>query len=253
MRQFKIFLALTLFVSCVSYSAVAETSWVQFQVGGDTVKALIALPSGQGPHAAVIYNHGSVVREKGYKSASARGYDPADYVQALADAGYVGLAPIREHLTSSNYRTAVIGGVETVKATIRYLKGRSEVKKTRIGAIGFSEGGLVTLWSAIEGAELSAIVLMSPATIQEAGDKQLKVAASTPHLARLTMPLLLTVGTNDNRSIRKVTERRLIPNMEKLGMEFTYKTDYPGDHKWFWKVRPDHFGDVIAFLAKHLK
>jgi len=237
----------------VSHSVMAETSWVSFQSAGDTVKALIALPKGSGPHPAVIYNHGGIVREKGYSSATARGYDVIGYVEAIAEAGYIGLAPIREHLSFADYEDAINGGIKTVKAAIGFLKNHDRVATSRIGAIGFSEGGLVTLWSAIEGADLKAIVLMSPATIRDAGERQLKTAARSPNLQRLKMPVMLTVGANDNRSIRRVTERRLIPNMGKLNKPFVHQSDYPGDHKWFWEVRKDHFRDVSNFLAEHMK
>jgi len=236
----------------VSLSAKADPVWVEFKVGTQTVKALMDQPSGPGPHAAVIYNHGTAVRKNNYTRAKKRGYDVADYVKALADAGYVALAPIRSHLSSVDYKTAIVGGVETVKSAIDYLKSRPNIDPTRIGAVGFSEGGLVTLWSAIEGADLKAIVLMSPATIKEAGDKKLKAAARKSFVKRLKMPILLTVGTHDNRSILKVTQEKLIPNLQANESPFTYKTDYPGDHKWFWKVRPNHFKDLKDFFIKFL-
>ncbi|MAE05388.1 MAG: dienelactone hydrolase family protein [Nitrospinota bacterium] len=253
MPNFKLFMALALITHFLSFSVQAETNWVGFQVGDDDVKALIALPKGTGPHPAVIYNHGGIVREKGYSTATERGYDMIGYVEAIAEAGYVGFAPVREHLTNEDYEAAISGGVKIVKAAIGYLKRHNKVDPSRIGAIGFSEGGLVTLWSAIEGAGLKTVVLMSPATIRDAGKRQLKAAARRPNLQRLKMPVMLTVGTDDNRSIRRVTERRLTPNMNKLGKTFVRKSDYPGDHKWFWQVRKDHFSDVTAFLAKHMK
>jgi len=233
-------------------SAKADPVWIEFKVGTHTVKALMALPSGPGPHAAVIYNHGTAVRKNGYTRAKKRGYDVAGYVKALADAGYVAFAPIRSHLSSAKYKTAIVGGVETVQAAIGYLKSRPDVDSTRIGAVGFSEGGLVTLWSAIDGVELKAIVLMSPATIKGAGDKQLKAAVQKSIVKRITIPIFLTVGINDNRSILKVMQKKLIPNLQKNGPPFTYKTDYPGDHKWFWKVRSNHFKDLKAFFIKYL-
>jgi dienelactone hydrolase len=253
MPKFKIFMILAFIVQFVSHFAQAETSWVSFQAGSDTVKALIAFPQGDGPHPAVIYNHGGVVREKGYRSATSHGYDVTGYVEAIAEAGYIGLAPIREHLASADYEAAINGGVITVEAAIGFLQNHSKADPSRIGAIGFSEGGLVTLWSAIEGAGLKAIVLMSPATIRDAGKRQLKAAARGPNLQHIKMPVLLTVGTDDNRSIRKVTEGRLIPNMKKLGTPFFHKSDYPGDHKWFWKVQKSHFSDVSEFLAEHMR
>ncbi len=232
----------------------AAADWVKFQTsGGATVSAVLALPEGAGPHPAVIYNHGTVVRRDGYQTAADKGYDLDGYAAALAKAGYVGLAPVREHLAGADYAEAVSGGVETVRSAVAYLKSRGDVDGARIGAMGFSEGGLVTLWSAIKGIDVKAIVLMSPATIRDAGDWQLKSAAKRGTLGRLTMPVMLSVGENDNRSIRKVTARRLIPNLKSLGIPFEHKTDYPGDHKWFWSVQANHFADVAKFLDRHLK
>jgi len=253
MPKLKTFIVFALITQFASHSAMAETSWVSFQAGGETVKALIALPRGSGPHPAIIYNHGGIVREKGYSFATSRGYDVIGYLEAIAEAGFIGFAPIREHLASADYEEAVNGGINIVEGAIGFLKNHDRVDPSRIGAIGFSEGGLVTIWSAIEGADLKAIVLMSPATIRDAGERQLKIAARRPNLKRLKMPVMLTVGANDYRSIRKVTEHRLIPNMGKLDKLFVHKSDYPGDHKWFWKVRKDHFSDVSVFLAEHMK
>jgi len=233
--------------------SAAEITRIRIPVGTGTVATLMALPDGPGPFGAVIYNHGTVVREKGYEKARALGYDPADYVAALAAAGYIGLAPLREHLSAAAPRSSVIEGVQVVSAAVRYLQGRADVLPSRIGAIGFSEGGLVTLWSAIRGVPLSAIVLMSPATMRDAGDWQLKAAARMSSLENIKIPVFLTVGARDIASIRRVIDRRLIPNMRRSGMKFTARTDYPGDHKWFWKVRDSHFADVKAFLDQNLR
>jgi len=238
----------------VAEPAAAGVEWVKFPTsGGATISAALALPDGAGPHPAVIYNHGSIVRRDGYRTATAKGYDLDGYTQALAKAGYVALAPVREHLADANYADAVRGGVETMRAAISYLRDRDDVDGGRIGAAGFSEGGLITLWSAIKGLKINAVVLMSPATIRDAGDWQLKRATKKERLNGINLPILLTVGENDNRSIRKVTTRRLIPNMESLGKSFKYRTDFPGDHKWFWSVRSEHLAYVTKFLDRHLK
>ncbi len=253
MSKFKFGAILCLIGVFAAQPVAAETTTIRIQVGSDEVEALIALPKGPGPHAAIIYNHGMIVRVKGNDLASSRGYDTAGYVTALADAGYIGLAPIRDHLAAADFSKAINGGVQTVAAAIDYLKNRSDVDASRIGIIGFSEGGLVTLWSAIGNSDLKAVVLMSPATMNAAGDKRLEAALQKPLLQRLDMPVMLTVGSDDIGSIRTVTAEQLIPMMKNLGKPLTYRTDYPGDHKWFWKVRPNHFPDVKKFLSQHLK
>ena len=239
-------------VLLVHSARAADATWVSFRDGAESIRALIALPSGPEPHAAVIYNHGRIVRVQGHEAASNQGYDTEGYVEALADAGYIAIAPIRDHLATADVRSAVAGGSETLLATIDYLKRRPDVDATRIGAVGFSEGGLVTLWSAISGADLTAMVLMSPAAMEAAGDRNLEAAVQEDALQSLAMPVMLTVGAQDFPSIRTLTESKLIPGMQRLGKRFSHKTDYPGDHRWFWLVRPDHFEDVRAFLAEHL-
>jgi len=181
-----------------------------------------------------------------------RAGNAAGYVQALAVAGYIGIAPIRYHLAGANRERAVKKGSDTVLAALDFLKSRPDVDASRIGAVGFSEGGLVTLWAAISGARLNIMVLMSPAVFYEAGNRSLMGASSKTQLQGLAMPILLTVGNKDIESIRQIMNEDLVPNLKSLGKTFTYKSDYPGNHKWFWKVRPDHFEDVKAFLARHM-
>ena len=214
---------------------------------------MIAIPDGPGPHPSVIYNHGMIVRIRGYEAARARGYDTAGYVQALADAGYVALAPIRDHLATAELPAAIVEGIEITNAAIAYLKDRSDVADSPIAAIGFSTGGLMTLWSAIEGADVDVVILMSPAALAQAHHKNLAAATSETNLERLTMPVLLTVGAADSPSIRKMAEQTMIPTLARLNADFIHKTDYPGNHKWFWRVQPEHFADLEAFLSEHLQ
>jgi hypothetical protein len=41
--------------------------------------------------------------------------------------------------------------------------------------------------------------------------------------------------------------------MKNLNPKYEYKVDYPGNHKWFWKVREQYWDDIISFLDKNLK
>ncbi len=245
MRIFRWLTALALFTVLAPWPVGAAPAWVRFQSATGEVRALIALPRGPGPHPAVIYNHGAIVRRAGYKEAAAEGYDTAGYVQALADSGYIGLAPIRENLASANRLAAITGGVEIVRAALDYLRRRDDVDASRVGAIGFSEGGHVTLRSAVKVAGFKAVVLMSPAAFGG--------STGEPFLKRLTMPVMLTLGADDLPFVRKMAAEKMIPTMRRLGKTFVAKTDYPGDHRWFWKVRAKHFADVTAFLDKYLK
>ncbi len=232
---------------------VAATDWVEIAVpNGPRIKALLGTPEGPGPFPAVIYSHGTRVRKSGYQGARDAGYDVAAFVDALAKANFVSLAPIRDHDADARYQQAVDGGMAITRAAVAYLKSRPEVRTDRLGLVGFSEGGLVTLWTAMGRDDLAAVVLMSPATMRDAGPMQLREAAKRDRLASLAAPVMVTLGRDDNASIKKLLKRRLLPNLEAAGRLEESRTDYPGNHQWFWKPRDAYFPDIVAFLERTL-
>lgn len=242
---------LTTFLIVVSVAppARAGAEWVDFETAnGVEVSALFAKPDGDGPFAAMVYNHGRIVRERGYDEAAARGYDVKDFVEKLADAGYVAIAPIRDRLEGVGPKKAISGGLAVSNGAIDFLKGRSDVDAEKIGVMGFSEGGLIALWTALKRDDLAAVVLMSPAIMPRAGNWSFKRAARKDYLNHITAPVMLTMGRDDARRIKKNVFKYLIPNMESLGKDFSYRTDYPGDHAWFWEPREEYFNDILEFL-----
>jgi len=250
----RIFITVFLLAAVPGAANAAELEWVEFTVpGGAKVKALFARPDETGPFPAVMYNHGTKVREDGYQISAGDGYDVKDFVRALSGRGFAALAPIRDHLSELDYSEAIPPGIEAVSAAYTYLRARPEIDKERIGMVGFSEGGLVTTWVAQRLDSLKAVVLLSPASMRDARRYNLKTATARNNLEKITAPVFLTMGRNDHGSIKKNVNRRLIPNMESLGKDFRYKTDYLGDHRWFWKPRAAYFNDVLDFLEKRLK
>lgn len=245
----------------------AKTEWIELKAAGTAVRAILAVPEGPGPHPAVIFNHGTGVRHHGYEGSKSKGQsDVRDFTDALVKDGYLALAPIRRFLADDAYmerhrqvggkrawKTVVDKGVETVQAAKAYLEGRDDVAKKKIAVVGFSEGGNVSLWTAIETTGFAAVVLMSPATIRAAGSRRLGAAGSVDNLANIKAPVLLTIGEDDNRSIVKVGKNRLVPNFREVNDRFESRTDYPGDHFWFHEVQDEHWPDVAAFLGKYLK
>jgi len=255
------------FLVAMDGDAPAATSWVEIEAAGAKVRAILAVPEGPGPHPAVIFNHGTGVRQHGYEGSHGRGQmDVKDFTEALRKEGYVALAPIRRFNADVAYKErgqnigsgeqwaeAVAKGIETVRAAKAFLDGRADVATDRIAVIGFSEGGNVTLWTAAETPGFAAVVLMSPASLRDAGRYWLKNAAGKDNVSRIEAPVFLSLGEDDLRPIRKVIFKRLIPNLKETNPGFEYRTDYPGGHYWFYEVRDEYWPDIAAFLAKHLK
>lgn len=228
---------------------------------GETVQAMLATPPGTGRHPAVIYSHGTIVRLSGYEGAKAQGMDVADFVRALATEGYVAIAPIRDFLSGSAimqrgrpagdpsaWAEVVERGIRTVNGAAAYLSGLSNVDAVRIAAMGFSEGGNVTLWSAMDNPRFRGIVLLAPAALSDL-KYSLRDASQEHRLSTVSAPVFLAVGADDSEPIRQPLTRLFIPNMEKLGKAtFRYRTDYPGGHTWFYRVREPYWRDVTAFL-----
>lgn len=250
-------------------AATAGIEWIDLPVAtGGSVKALLGLPDGVTKAPAVVYSHGTAVRRLGYDAAKAQGYDIADFVVALNNAGYVALAPVRnagvlfdtsnlpkgavQNESTPSIQAGIEQGVAALQAAVGFLRSHPTATG-KLGAVGFSEGGLVTTWAAIGGLNVEAVVLMSPATIRDARRLNMKNAAQSESLAAITSPMLITLGADDNPSILKGVNRRLIPALNKAGVKLETRLDYPGDHKWFWRVREPHFADVLRFFDTHLK
>ncbi len=121
-------------------------SWVEFTVdNGSAIQALYKEP-GQAARSsvknggrlpAIIYNHGSYVEDHGYDQSVSDGYDVKDFANAIADAGYVALAPVRP--ADSSFGDGIIPGA------INYLKSPDGVDSGKIYMIGHSKGGAQTI------------------------------------------------------------------------------------------------------------
>lgn len=267
--RFKLILSTIILLVWSCVSAQAKTQWIDLPVStGGSIKALLGIPQGVDKAPGVVYSHGSKVRRLGYEESKRQGYDVADWVEALNSAGYVAIAPVRAQGALPNPRNASRGdvgnetsesmiaglkqGIASLQAATTFLK-MHPTATGKVGALGFSEGGLVTTWSAIDGLEVDAFVLMSPATIRSAKHLNMKNAAQAVGPDSFKGPVMITLGKDDNSSILKGIPSRLIPAMQKAGVQLETKLGYPGDHSWFWKVRDAHFKDVRAFLDRYLK
>ena len=257
MKKFILFFICLIIISCEDKNTqvdkevevtILENGWLQYETAsGITVDAYYNHTNPGTQFSGVIYHHGMKVEILGYEGAQAIGYDIVDFSDALAANGYVGLAPVR--LENSSHEDGLYDGA------IDLLKRQDDINSEKLAMIGFSRGGLLSLHYVLDNpTTVAAVVLMSPST-GGAGDITFQDALDK--LDQLAIPLMVTVGENDNTPIKSQVDS-LISKLESLGKTYEAKTDYSGgnneggDHSWFYQVRDEYCPDIISFLNTHL-
>jgi len=135
-----------------------ETEDIQITTStGETMGAYLARPQGEGPFSAVIV----------YMEIFGVNDHIRDVTRRVAEEGYVALAPDYFHRTGAGMQLEYddagmeegmkhLGQLDAdqmiadAKASLAYLRGRSDVVGDRIGAMGFCIGGHMTYLTACE-------------------------------------------------------------------------------------------------------
>ena len=237
-------------VAALAVPAFAADETVTFPSGSEKATGLLVTPAGKGPWPAVI-----VIQEWWGLDDWVKGQ-----ARALASAGYVALAVdlYRGKVTSNpDEAHQLMNGLppdramRDLKGAFAYLQGRADVKKDRIGVIGWCMGGRYALALATEEPGLAAVVAYygAPPTDPAA-------------LARIKAPVLGNYGGEDKG-----------PSPEQVGaFEAAMKAaGKPVDVKIYegaphafanpnnpWKgyreaAARDAWARTTAFFAKHLK
>ncbi len=128
---------------------------------GVTLGATVSLPSGPGPHPAVILVSGVGGHTRDYVVlAHQRFLVLADHltrhgiaVLRFDDRGVAASSGDRSQATSMDFASDVLGGVA-------YLRTRAEIHPGRVGLIGHSEGGTIAALAAARLGEVAFIVMM---------------------------------------------------------------------------------------------
>lgn len=119
-----------------SDSTTEEASTKTVDAGSEILPdgSIVCWPGGEGPFPAVLYNHGG--------KRAAVGGDLEATCEALADAGYIARSEKRpESIT-------LTGHLDDVLQALTALRARHDVDPDRVGIMGFSRGGLLTLQAA---------------------------------------------------------------------------------------------------------
>jgi carboxymethylenebutenolidase len=184
-------------------ASAATPKDVTYKSGDETVKAILYKPDGKGPFPGMIVIHewwglNDWVKDQAAKLAG-QGYE------ALAVDLYRGKVATTRDEAHELSRVPQDRVKRDLHAAFVFLQSQPDVKKDRIGAIGWCMGGGFSLQVALQEPELAADVI-------NYGD----VSASPDELKKLNAPVLGLFGAQD-RGITPDDVKKFGDQMDKLG------------------------------------
>jgi carboxymethylenebutenolidase len=233
----------------VTSSLVADSKTVSYKSGDETVQGVLYTPAGNGPFPALIVIHewwglNDWVKEQASK---------------LADQGYVALAVnlYRGKVASSpDVAHELSPGLpedrakRDLHAAVEFLKSQPNVRKDRIGSIGWCMGGGYSLDVALQEPDLAAAVINYG-----------HLATDTDALKKINAPILGSFGAQDH-GITPDDVHKFEQAMKQLGKKVDIKIyDDAGhafenpDNKTGYRAADaaDAWQRTVAFLAATLK
>jgi len=158
MKVLRTFLcAIPVLLASLAADARAQQA-VTFPSGDSTAQALLYLPPGAGPHPALIVIHEWWGLNDWIKQEAA-GYAAKGYVTLAVDLyrGKAAADPEMAHELSRGLPQDQ--GVRDLTAAVAWLQSRKDVKRDRIGAVGWCMGGGYALQLAIASPSLRAVAI----------------------------------------------------------------------------------------------
>jgi carboxymethylenebutenolidase len=197
------FLALALLVLTVGVKTFAQQV-VTFPSGGETASGFLYLPQGAGPHPAVI-----VIQEywgvNDWIKQEAAGFAASGYVALAVDLyrGKVADSPDMAHEMMRGLPQDQ--GIRDLTAGYAFLAERKDVKRDRIGAVGWCMGGGYAAQLAIAEPSLRAVAINYGA-----------LPTDKAALAKINAAVLGNFGGQD-RGISPDSVQAFEANMKSLG------------------------------------
>jgi carboxymethylenebutenolidase len=238
---------IAIFFANAAFAATAKP--VSYKSGDETVQGILYAPEGKGPFPAIVVIHewwglNDWVKEQASK---------------LSDQGYVTLAVDLYRgkvATTPDMAHEIMRGVpedraaRDLRSAVAFLREQPNVKKDRIGSIGWCMGGGYSLQTALEVPDLAATVINYGHLVTE-----------PESLEKIHAPILGLFGGKD-QGITPDDVAKFEAAMKKLGKKIEVK-EYPEAGHGFENpnnkpsYRPDDTADAwkrtVAFLAKNLK
>src|SRR5207245_4812838 len=192
-------------ILCLALSSFAATSKsVSYKSGDETVQAMLYAPEGKGPFPGIIVIHEYWGLNDWVKEQASK----------LADQGYVALAIDLYRgkvATTPDEAHEIMRGVpedrakRDLHAAFQYLQSQPDVKKDRIGAIGWCMGGGYSLDVALQEPTLAADVINYG-----------HLATDPEALKKINAPILGLFGAQD-RGITPEDVKKFGAALDKMG------------------------------------
>ena len=229
----------------------------------------VCRPAGKGPFPSVLYSHGGL--------GTAIGGDLEGTCIALAEAGYLARAEKRDTTIS------LAGHLGEVLIALDSLISHEDANADKIGIMGFSRGGLLTLQAGIlRNDQVHAILLLSPAPGAYDSDSLTTLHTALEQVSDINAPVLVLVPENDlyqanhvqlaydvkdslEAAVKDVFLILYSPyDADEDGITF-FDLDSDGvkdedegfdadddGHELFWEVQEPYWSDVLEFLDEKI-
>ena len=252
---------------------------VTVQDGGLHLRGLLWRPAGQGPFAAVVFNHG--LGETGIDSAQVERIAHHEIGPMFARHGYVLLYLFRRGEGLSRGQGNALGDslaaegrragpdaarilrerlltteqLDDVRAGIKFLRAQQNVDRLRVAIVGHSFGAMLSILAAESDSTLRAVVDFAGAAVSWDGSPTLR-ARLLQAAERLTVPTFFIHASNDfsvapAEAMAAVMSRRRQPYQLKI---------YPPEgssedegHAFVYRAPSKWESDVFAFLDSHTR
>lgn len=256
--------------ACAAFAQTApHYDEVYYPSGNLRIAAYLYRPAGRGPFPVVIYNHGSRV-------GSEKNSAPFTFVgQLLSDVGYVALVVERRGYGRSDgaqfgeqvgadrgakFVARLQEETDDVLAAVPYLKTLPYADSGRIAVMGWSLGGIVSVFAASRSTAFRAAIDQAGGSLTWDGNPAIQKAL-TGAAAKIRIPTLCMVARNDRttkavEAVAQEMKRRGAPAKLVIYPAYTEprapKAPAPG-HLLF--AAPGAYvwrDDVLQFLAETL-
>jgi dienelactone hydrolase len=243
---------------------------VFYPSGSLRIQAYLYKPNGEGPFPVVIYNHGS-------RAGRERHSVPFEYIgRLLTRAGYAVLVPERRGYGGSDGLTwsedvgndrgqrfiaRLQAETDDVLAALDYLRTLPFADTKRIGIMGWSLGGIVTMFAVSRSSAFAAAIDQAGAALTWDGSAQVR-SALIAAAEQGTTPALLLVAQNDRTTasittLADIFKKRGVPHRMVIYEPFTPQQAggaaiAPGHLVFSAQGTQVWERDVLEFLGRYL-